>query len=389
MPKTDDDSLAPVDLAQEYAEIGADKLVEASKQYLPILNDLGSEIPYIKTLIATIKAPRNISDFILGKKVHAFLYSSHLDQRKLDSFKRKFSKAKQERLWEQVLFAINAHDDKRKSEIIGKLFTALVDEEISENEFFTMVHATNSLNIHTLDELKNLYSLSFNTSLSASLYYSFATLGLIDIDNSSIGTIGGGGPRYPLNQTGWKYVGIVFDYPSSILKGIKIGKEELVTEFNKEGRPTGKSFPLKHIQSTGEGYREVDLFIVSNDGKILCDSKHKLPYIVGPKVVIAGETPEKAAQKISAQFKKEPLPIVTRNMEDAPIQRWAYVVNYNDQLDGTQLRSLADINVSISEIPQKTDYHRYINQVVEQIQRHTSGELTEHWNNYLSSNPKR
>lgn len=240
---SDDDTkeLIPTDLIEEYSEIGVDKLIEEGKQFVPLLDHLGTELPYVKTIVAAIKFPRTLSDFLLGKKVNAFLFSSGIDQDKLDKFQRKFSKAKQERLWEQVVFSINAHDDKLKSEMTGKLFTTLVDGRISEDDFYTMIHATNSLNLHTLDDLKQLYMLSQDSTMPSNLYYTFATLGLIDIDNSSIGAVGAGGPRYPLNQTGWKYIGIIYDSPPSSIDGIKIGEGELVSEVSDNGPISGLS----------------------------------------------------------------------------------------------------------------------------------------------------
>ena len=86
--KEDSKSLIPTDLIEEYAEIGADKLVEEAKPYLSILDPLGSEIPYVKTLVAAVKLPKTISDFILGKKVYAFLYSASIDDAKLKKSKR-------------------------------------------------------------------------------------------------------------------------------------------------------------------------------------------------------------------------------------------------------------------------------------------------------------
>ena len=382
MPDKDARSLIPADLVEEYAEIGADKLVEEAQQYISILDPLGSEIPYVKTLVAAIKLPRTISDFILGKKVYAFLYSSNIDDAKLEKFKQKFSKAKQERLWEQVVFSINMHDDRMKSEIIGKLFNALIEEEIDENEFFTMAHATNSLNMHVLDELKQLYMLSGNVTLSGSRYYSFVTNGLIDIDNSGIGTIGGGGPVYPLNQIGWKYVGIVFGNPVSAIEGYNIGDKELVVEYNPNTQQaTRNSYPLEYIKSRNMLYREADLFMVREDGQILCDEQG-LPYVIGSNVPIAGQQPQSAAQYIADHFDKEAHSMVLRKMEDTNVQKWAFIIKDGQALENTNFRPIADINVTINNLDPKTDQIRYYVQFIEQVERHVSGELREQWEQF-------
>jgi hypothetical protein len=373
------EEIIPSDLIQEYTEIGLEKLIEESKQFVPVLDNLGSEIPYVKTFIAAVKFPRTLSDFLLGKKVNAFLFSSGLDEAKLEKFKEKFSKTKQERVWERVVFSINAHDDKVKSELIGKLFNSLIDEIISEDEFFAMVHATNSLNVHTLEQLKELYSLSYDYTLTGSQYYSYATLGLVDIDNSSIGTIGGGGPRYPLNQLGWKYVGIVFDFPPSKLGGIKIGEDELIAELDDNGQITNQAFPLCHIQEKGSRYREVGIFVVNPDGRILCDSQTKLPKIIATQVVPAGTAPQVIAQELCEQFSKQPLGVSTRNMEDTKEQKWSFIVKSEQEVDGGTFIYHGEARETLVNEPNKTDTTRYLVDVLDQIVRHTDGELKDIW----------
>ncbi|HEX6462508.1 MAG TPA: hypothetical protein VFZ58_04560 [Candidatus Saccharimonadales bacterium] len=373
--------LVPGDLAQEYAEIGVDKLIEESKGFVPALDSLGSELPYVKTFIAAIKFPRTLSDFLLGKKVNAFLYSSGLDQVKIDKFKKKFSKAKQERLWERVAFSINAHDDKLKSEIIGKLFSALINDFIDEDEFFALAHATNSLNIHTVQQLKELYSLSQQDSLSSSQYYSFATLGLVDIDNSSIGTIGGGGPRYPLNQVGWKYVGIIFDFPASQIGGVKIGEGTLVAELDENGQMTNQAYPLDYIREKGSRYREVDLFVVTQEGQVLCNEETGLPLVAAREAVPAGLMPNAIAQQIAPKYGESPIGISTRNMEDINVQRWSFIVKGSLPIDGGIYRPRNDIREQLSNEVMKTDETRYFVNIIDEIGRHTDGELKHIWHN--------
>ncbi|MDB5185282.1 MAG: hypothetical protein JWN38_1090 [Candidatus Saccharibacteria bacterium] len=383
MSEDDKKELIPVDLIEEYAEIGADKLIEEAKPYISMLDPLGSEIPYVKTLVAAIKFPRTLSDYLLGKKVYTFLYASNITDEKIEKFKTKFSKVKQERLWEQVVFSINMHDDRMKTEIIGKLFSALIDDVINEEEFFTMVHATNSLNVHVLDELKELYMLGGNASLTGSRYYSFVTNNLIDIDNSGIGTIGGGGPVYPLNQIGWKYVGIIYDHPDTYLTGYKIGEGELVVEYDPSNQQTtGNAYPLEYIKSRNMMYREADLFIVREDGLILCD-ENDLPDIVDSSIPIAGEQPQTTAHILALQWGKAAHGVLSRKMEEAPIQKHAFIIKVEPQQEPSgNFRTVSDINVTINRVEPKTDQIRYLVQVVEQIERHVVGELREMWEQF-------
>ena len=371
--------LIPGDLIEEYAEIGADKLIEESKEFVPALDSLGSELPYVKTFIAAIKFPRTLSDFLLGRKVNAFLYSSKLDQTKIDKFKKKFSKAKQERLWERVVFSINAHDDRLKSEIVGKLFNALIDDFINEEEFFALVHATNSLNIHTIQQLREIYSLSNETTLPSGQYYSFATVGLVDIDNSSIGTTGGLGPRYPLNQLGWKYTGIIFDFPQSQIGGVEIGKDMLIAELDDSGMMTNQAYPLGHIQEKGSRYQEVSLFIVTQEGQVLCSEETGLPLVIARQAVPAGFAPNLIARKMSLEYDDLPIGISTRNMEDSKVQRWSFIVKGNPEVEGGIYRPRNDIREQLSNEVMKTDETRYLVNIIDEIARHTDGELSHLW----------
>lgn len=379
MPNNNIKTLIPSELIQDYVEIGADKLVEEAKPYISMLDPLGSEIPYVKTLVAAIKLPRTISDFILGKKVYAFLYASNLSDAKIEKFKAKFSNVKQERLWEQVVFSINMHDDRKKTEIVGKLFNALIESLISEEEFFTMLHATNSLNIHVLDVLKDFYMLGDNVSFSSSQYYSFVTNGLIDIDNSRIGTLGGGGPVYPPNQIGWKYIGIVFDNPASSIDGYKIGETDLIVEYDANSQPTGKAYPLGYIKSKGAFYREADLFIVNDSGAILCDEQG-FPIALESVIPIAGESPERAMNRSASIYDKTPYSVLLRKMEDINIQKWAFIIKSNIIIKNTSFQSISDIHTTIGQFNPKTDQIRYLVQIVEQVERYVSGDLHDRWN---------
>jgi hypothetical protein len=368
----DDKSLVPSDLVEDYAEIGVEKLIDETKQFIPMLDDLSSEIPYIKTFVAAVKFPRTLSDFLLGKKVSAFLYSSGIDEAKLEKFKKKFSKSKQERLWERVVFSINAHDDKIKSEIVGKLFAALTEGTIDEDDFFDMVHATNALNLNTLEKLKQLYELTYDSSLPASLYYGFATLRLLDIDNSGIGTIGGGGPNYPLNQVGWKYIGIVYGNPPSGLTGVNIGNGSLISELNDEGQKTNKALPLDVIVKNGSRYQEVDIFMVNSAMEVLCNQEDSMPNRIGSAVVLAGETGNTRAELVAKSLGfsgAKPHGVLIRKMEETPVQKWAFAIKSDTAIEGTAFSSIAKVEEYITNSATKTDYTRYIMAVMEELDK--------------------
>lgn len=367
--------ILPVDLVIDYGELGLKETIEHSRQYLPVLDQVSTEIPYVKTLIAAIKIPRTISDLLLGAKINEFLYASGLDEEKISKLQNKLNKTKREKLWERVVLSINAHDDKQKSRIIGKLFFALVNDEISLDEFFDMTHATNSLNLNTLEKLKNLYSLEYTYSISASLSYSFATLGLIDINNSSIGSIGGGGPYYPLNQTGWKYVGIIYDHPDSSISNIKIGVGDLVIELNEDWSSSGKAYPFEYILAKGTKYMEVDLFVINSTNQILCEETTKLPKVIGSSVVLAGLSGQTTAENLAADYPQPTKMIRLRNMEDEPKQKWAALIKLDEEFNSAIYLDINDIEAQITNNPEKTDYTRYLMDILNECKRVASGEI--------------
>ncbi|HSW37479.1 MAG TPA: hypothetical protein VLG37_03890 [Candidatus Saccharimonadales bacterium] len=371
MRKKSENNLVPTGLIEDYSEVGVEKLIKETQQFVPALDKLSAEIPYVKTVVAAIKFPRTLSDFLLGKKMSAFLYSSGIDEKKLAKFKKKFSRTKQERLWERLIFSINTHDDKIKSEIVGKLFAALIDDTISEDEFFDMVHATNSLNLNTLEKLKQLYMLAFSETLPASLYYSFATLGLIGIDNSGIGTLNGGGPSYPLNQLGWKYAGIVYDYPESSIGGVKIGIDPLVSELDKDSKMTNHAYPLRVIKQKGSSYKEVDLFVLNEKAEVLCDSKTLLPKCMGSAVILAGENGETTVKQVALGLgiSNPPYGIHLRNLEDEHVQKWAFMVKSQESTKITVFRTLASAKEQIQILVDKNDYSRYLMAVADEMDR--------------------
>jgi hypothetical protein len=71
------DELIPKDLLEDYAEVGISDLIEQAKPYVPLLDHIGTSFPIVRTALAAIKLPRNLSDIILGKKVNIFIFEWH------------------------------------------------------------------------------------------------------------------------------------------------------------------------------------------------------------------------------------------------------------------------------------------------------------------------
>jgi hypothetical protein len=105
-----------------------------------------------------------------------------------------------------VLAAGSVHEVLRKSEIQGRLFAALIREELNKAEYLTLTHATTTIDVDSLPELRSFYG--GVTVPSTALLYAYGLLQLVEIDNSSVGTYGGGGPKFVQNNLGKKYIAI-------------------------------------------------------------------------------------------------------------------------------------------------------------------------------------
>ena len=136
-----------LELATDYAEIITDKVAEASSASLPVLSELAIEAPLIRTFILVLTAPKAISDQILGHKISQFLYTSGLDSKKLENLKNKIKQKSFDKTLRNLVLSINAHDQEERSEILGKVFQALLGDEISLNEFNEMQYITNNINL--------------------------------------------------------------------------------------------------------------------------------------------------------------------------------------------------------------------------------------------------
>lgn len=351
-------------------------VIKKAEHFLPFLEDISKEISVLKTVVGLIKAGNNLSDRILTAKIGEFLYGSKLTQEKIDRFKRKFSKKTQEQVWECVVLAVDNHDQKIKSEITGKLFDALIDEIINLNEFYALVHATNVLNVHTLDALKALYSLENSKDapkLTPNQTYSFLVSGLIGMNESYIGTVGGGSTIYPLNQLGWKFVGIIYNFPESNLPGYRIGQEVLLTEYDENWHPTQNALPLSYVEEKKLRKVEADLFAFITGNLVLCDKETGLPAVVKNRVLLAGELPLSLGDELIEGGNCYSIRI--RNMEDEPIQKYAYLTKTDKVLENTEAVPIDKVIENLTNTTEKNDYLRYVLDVAEEIRRHLTGEL--------------
>lgn len=197
--------LAPLNEGQIEEMFGAVDSVGAllGEELLP-------EIPVIKSIFALMKAGRSISDALLAKKIIRFL--SQLDgisPEDRENFLSKLEGQDRERIVGNLLLVLEKHESFLKSEIQGRLLGALIKGELEKHEYLLLTHATSMINVQSLPDLTKFYGGQLDPSQATSLLYGFGFLELVAVDNSSIGTYGGGGPKFQETALGRKYVGLV------------------------------------------------------------------------------------------------------------------------------------------------------------------------------------
>lgn len=190
-----------------------DILLETGENIIDKSVTLLEEIPILKTLRTLPKIYQGISNYLLIKKIVKFLtqlQSISIEQRK--RFIRDLESNKKKDIIENLMLVIEKHDDYKKSELQGKIFKVYVLGDISHQEYESLTYATSMMNLQSLERLVNFYKNikpGYSPEMSAELLYYFAFLQLITVDNSSIGTWGGGGPQFKHNELGKKYVEIL------------------------------------------------------------------------------------------------------------------------------------------------------------------------------------
>ncbi len=169
------------------------------------------EIPILNTIWAISKTMGSISNRLLAQKVIRFLRQlSTIPPKEREAFLARLEGNQWKRIREQLFLVLDKHESYRKSEIQAKLLGAWIREQLTEREFWDLTHTTSSVNIDALDDLQRFYRDELTWDLArAEDGYSFAFLRVVGIDNSKIGTFGGGSPTFtkiPLSQ---KFVDII------------------------------------------------------------------------------------------------------------------------------------------------------------------------------------
>lgn len=163
------------------------------------------EIPVVKSIIGVIKVSSNISEYLFLKKIVSFLNGIkdiNPQKRKKVIDKIDTSKKYRIRVGEKLLYILDRSDDYEKAEYIATLFVALLEEQITYDDFIRGSNAINTLSIPdfklflSYDTKKDIIYLEDSTLFVAVSLMFFDTEDIIVDDGNQYGN--------PFNVTGGK-----------------------------------------------------------------------------------------------------------------------------------------------------------------------------------------
>ena len=146
-----------------------------------INNEIIKQIPIVKTVIGTIQTGASIHDRLFLKKIVAFLVGiNHISEKQRKKVVDKIDSSKRYRMkvGEKLLYIIDKCDDYTNAENVAKLFSAMVNGDISYEQY---LGASRILSRISMNELK-LFMKSYDSS---SLSYEAINLlhtGLVFVD---------------------------------------------------------------------------------------------------------------------------------------------------------------------------------------------------------------
>ena len=155
------DLLKPtIDLSIDYSEIYIDDLIE---------NDALKEIPIVKSIVGVIKAGISINQFRFAKKVLTFIQefnSKTIDPAKKEQFEKKIQENDKfrKKVAEQTMVFIERHIVISKTKILAHLFSALVEEKISFDEYVSIGISLEKIHPDSFNFLNELSLTNFEVS---------------------------------------------------------------------------------------------------------------------------------------------------------------------------------------------------------------------------------
>lgn len=179
------------------------QLAEIAANYLPLIG------PTLKI----IRLGSSFADYLMARKIGFFLRqlkNGLLNTKLVEEFAKRAGEPEWEAINEKLIFALEKADSREKAELIGKAFTALINKHLSVKEFYKMIHVVNGFDFSLFGELRKFYDVEDAPgNFPQEVFYSFLNFGLITINTSMIGTMGGGGPSYERNDFGRKFIKII------------------------------------------------------------------------------------------------------------------------------------------------------------------------------------
>ena len=113
-------------------------------------DDIIKQIPFVKSIAAIVSTAKSITNYLFVKKVFAFLKGvSDIPQEKRQAMISKIDESKKyrQKVGEFLLFQINHCDDNLKAEYISLAFRAVINEELSYDDFMRVSNVLNRLSI--------------------------------------------------------------------------------------------------------------------------------------------------------------------------------------------------------------------------------------------------
>ena len=141
-----------VDIIGDYMEIGIDSFIEKG---------ILKEIPFVKSIVSTLKIGKNIHDRNLLKQTLTFIKefnSGNISKDKLVAYKSSIENnpKKCEEELGRILILLNNYVDREKSIMLARLYKSYVMQEINWHEFCEFSEIINRLFIQDIQILKGI-----------------------------------------------------------------------------------------------------------------------------------------------------------------------------------------------------------------------------------------
>jgi len=135
-------------LTVDYAELAVDSIMD---------DGLLKDFPIVGSVIRTIKFGNSLNKYYAAKKLYKFLFelNSISEEKRIQKINEiNSSKKYQSSVGEMILELLDRIESDGKPEIIGKLFCAVIKEEISFQTYLRLAHIVNKIFYYDLVKLK-------------------------------------------------------------------------------------------------------------------------------------------------------------------------------------------------------------------------------------------